>query len=77
MVARTAGDTAGASVTMDTRLKWLAALAALGGTLILADRVFPGAGTIIAGAVLFWWLITSGGFTYIVEAINKLVKGIT
>lgn len=65
------------AATMNSRLRFLAALAVLGGTLILADRVFPGAGTIIAAGVLLAWLLGSGAAQYLTSAVDRVSARIT
>lgn len=59
------------------RARFLAALAALGVTLVLVDRVIPRAGTIIAGGVFFWWIMQSGGADYLVGKANDLIGGLS
>ena len=65
------------NVEVKQRARFLAALAALGVTLVLVDRVIPRAGTIIAGGVFFWWIMQSGGADYLVNRANRLIGGLT
>ena len=58
----------------DFNPKWLLALGVGAAVMLAVNGVMPGAGVILAASVAFWWLIQSGGITFLVGVVNRINK---
>lgn len=63
-------------MTKDYRVRFLIALGAVGVSLVIAEKIVPRSGFLIACGVGLFWLIQSGAFTWLTRALDNVRRGV-